>query len=97
MKLVNVELGEIIPKIGYLIVAFLVYKIMTAIAEGLRKITKIPIIGKIDRFLGALLGIAEAVLIIKLVEYITGIVILDTALSVCRVLFEYIKKSFINK
>jgi membrane protein required for colicin V production len=97
MKLVNVQLGEIIPKIGYLIVAFAVYKIMTALAEGLRKITNIPIIGKVDRFLGAVLGMVEAILIIKLVEYITGIVILNTALSVCGVLIEYIKKSFINK
>ena len=100
MKLINIELGEVIPKIGYLIVAFAVYKIMTAIAEGLSIITKIPIIGKVDRFLGAILGIAEAILMIKLVEYITGIVILDTALSVCREVFVHITritKSFINK
>lgn len=97
MKLVNVELGEVIPKIGYLIVAFLVYKIMTAIGDGLRKITHIPIIGKVDRLLGAILGIAEAVLIIKLVEYVTGIVILNTALTTLLTLFEYIKKSFIKK
>ena len=97
MKLINVQLGEIIPKIGYLVLAYGVYKIMTAIAEGLRKITNIPIIGNVDRFLGAILGIAEAVLIIKLVEYITGLVILDTAISVVKVVFGYITKSFINK
>jgi membrane protein required for colicin V production len=97
MKLINIELGEVIPKIGYLVVAFLVYKIMTSIAEALRKLKDIPIIGNVDRFLGAILGIVEAVLMIKLVEYITGIEIIKTVISVCYELIAYIQKSFINK
>ncbi len=97
MKLINIELGEVIPKIGYLVVAFLVYKIMTAIADAIRKVKDIPIVGNIDRFLGAILGIVEAILIIKLVEYITNIEILKTVFSVCYKLIVYIQKSFIKK
>ena len=97
MKLINVELGAVISKIGYLVVAFLVYKIMTAIADAFKKIKNIPILGNVDRFLGAILGIVEAILIVKLVEYITDIVILKTVYAVCYELIVYITKIFIKK
>ena len=97
MKLISIDLGDVIPKAGYLLVAFLVYRIMTALTDAFRKIKDIPIVGKADRMLGALLGIVEAILIIKLVEYITNIEIFSVVLSVGSELFVRIQKSFINK
>ena len=94
---ITIDLGQVIPKIGYLVVAFLVYKIMTSISDALRNLTKIPIIGKVDRFLGAILGIAEACLIIALIEYVTDIEIVSTVLSACYKMVVLIRKSFINK
>lgn len=96
-NVITIKLGEIIPKIGYLIVAFLVYKIMISIADALRNLKKIPIIGNVDRFLGAILGIAEACLIIALIEYATDIEIVSPVLSACYEIFLLIRKSFINK
>ncbi|WP_029233505.1 CvpA family protein [Butyrivibrio sp. VCB2006] len=96
-NVIKVNLGDVIPKIGYLLVAFLVYKIMISISEAFRKIKNIPIIGTVDRFLGAILGIAEAVLIIALIEYATNIEIVTPVLSTCYQLVLLIQKSFINK
>ena len=96
-KVVTVDLGEIIPKIGYLVVAFLVYRIMTSISDALRNFKNIPIIGKVDRILGSILGIAEACLIIALIEYVTDIEIVSTVLSACYEIVILIRKSFINK
>ncbi len=97
MKLVTIEFGGIIYKICYLFIAFVVYKIMTSIANAFRKIKNIPIVGKVDRFLGAILGIVEAVLIVKLVEYITDIAIFENVFSVCYEIIVLITKSFIKK
>lgn len=94
---ITIDLGQVIPKIGYLVVAFLVYKIMTSISDALRNLTKIPIIGKVDRIFGAVLGIAEACLIIALIEYVTDIEIVSTVLSACYEMVVLIRKSFINK
>lgn len=90
------KFGEVIPKIGYLIVAFAVYSLMTAMANALRKIKEIPILGGLDRVLGAVLGGIEAALIIYIVEYVTGFKILAPAMAACSQLFSYIQKSFIN-
>ncbi len=92
-NVITIKLGKIIPQIGYLIVAFAVYKIMTAISDALRNIRKVPIIGKVDRFLGAILGIAEACLIIALIEYATDIEIVSTVLSACYKIVILIRKS----
>ena len=43
-NIITVNLGNVLPKIGYLVVAFAVYKIMTALADALRRIKNIPII-----------------------------------------------------
>ena len=96
-NVISIDLGQVIPKIGYLAVAFLVYKIMTSISDALRNLKKIPIIGKVDRILGAILGIAEACLIIALIEYVTDIEIVSTVLSACYEMVVLIRKSFINK
>ena len=77
--------------------AFLVYKIMITISDDFRKIKSIPIIGSVDCFLGAILGIAEAVLIIALIEYATDIDIVTPVLTTCYEIILFIQKSFINK
>ena len=88
--------GGVITKIGYLIVAFVVYRIMIALGDALRKIKEIPILGGMDRLLGGVLGAIEAALIIYIVEFVTDFKLLQPAYSTCILLFEYIKKSFIN-
>ena len=90
------KFGEVIPKIGYLVAAFLVYSLMTALAGVLRKVKEIPILGGIDRLLGAVLGAAEAAIIIFIVEYITGFRIFEPALAALNQLWLYISKTFIN-
>ncbi|MBP3197991.1 MAG: hypothetical protein J6N21_13430, partial [Butyrivibrio sp.] len=40
-NIITVNLGNVLPKIGYLVVAFAVYKIMTALADALRRIKHI--------------------------------------------------------
>ena len=90
------KFGEVIPKIGYLVVAFVVYSLMTALANALRKVKEIPILGGLDRVLGAVLGGIEAALIIYIVEYVTGFKIMAPAMAACSQLFSYIQKSFIN-
>jgi membrane protein required for colicin V production len=82
-EMLNARFGNVIPKIGYLVVAFAVYRIMTAIADALRKVKTIPIVGGIDRFLGAILGFVEAAAIILLIEYVTDIGIIKTIIMVC--------------
>lgn len=92
-NVISVDLGRIIPQIGYLVVAFIVYKIMTSISDALRNIRKVPIVGKVDRILGAILGIAEACLIIALIEYATDIEIVTPVLSACYKVVILIRKS----
>jgi membrane protein required for colicin V production len=88
--------GEVIPKIGYLVVAFAVYSLMTALANALRKVKEIPILGGADRLLGSIMGAIEAALIIYIIEYVTGFKMFELVISAWNQLFEYIKKSFIN-
>ena len=90
------KFGEIIPKIGYLIVAFLVYSIMTALANALRKVKEIPILGGLDRLLGGVLGAIEAAIIIYIVEFITGFDLFGPAIASWNQLFSYIQKTFIK-
>ena len=86
-SVLNKNLGTIIPKIGYLVVAFAVYKIMTSIGEAFKKVKNIPIVGKFDRFMGAVIGIFEAACIIYLVEFITDIDIVKPVLGVGTQIF----------
>ena len=90
------KFGEVIPKIGYLIVAFLVYSLMTALGNALRKVKEIPILGGLDRLLGAVLGAIEAAIIIYIIEFVTGFKLFGPAISAWNQLFDYIKKTFIN-
>ena len=95
-SVLNMKFGEVVSKIGYLVVAFLVYGLMTALANALRKVKEIPILGGLDRLLGAVLGAIEAALIIYIIEFITGFKISEPAIAACSQLFSYIQKSFIN-
>ena len=87
----NKNLGNIITKIGYLLVAFLVYKIMNTLGEHLRKIKEIPILGGLDRLMGALLGIMEAALIIKLFVFITGIETMPVVIRIADTFYAWIR------
>ena len=91
------KFGEVIPKIGYLVAAFLVYSVMTALANALRKVKEIPILGGLDRLLGGVLGGIEAAIIIYLVEFITGLNLFGPAIAAWNQLFSYIQKTFIKK
>ncbi|MBQ7658127.1 MAG: CvpA family protein [Butyrivibrio sp.] len=95
-SVLNSKFGEIAPKIGYLVVAVLVYGLMTALANALRKVKEIPILGGLDRLLGAVMGGIEAALIIYIIEFVTGFKILGPAISACSLLFDYIRKNFIK-
>ena len=88
--------GGIIPKIGYLIVAFVVYRVMTAIGENLRKMKEIPVLGSFDRILGAVLGLIEAIAILYLIEYITDIKLLTTLQSAWGEVFGSFKDQFLK-
>ena len=84
--------GQIIPKFGYLVVAFLIYRIMTAIGSAFKKLKEVPVVGTFDRICGAVLGFFEAAAIIYLVEYITDIEIIAPVLTVWSRLYSYIKE-----
>ena len=88
--------GGIIPKIGYLIVAFVVYRVMTAIGENLRKMKEIPVLGSFDRILGAVLGLIEAIAILYLIEYITDIKLLTTIQAAWGEAFGSFKDQFLK-
>ncbi|MBR4670410.1 MAG: CvpA family protein [Butyrivibrio sp.] len=92
----NSNFGTVIPKIGYLVVAFLIYKLMTAIGDAFSKVKEVPVLSGINRLLGALFGAAEAFLIIFLVQFVTKIEVMDTFKTVCLSVFEYIRKTFIK-
>ena len=90
-NVMTARFGEIIPKIGYLIVAFAIYGIMTAIGNAVRGIKEIPILGGVDRLLGAILGAVEAYLIVYIIVYITGYDLFGPVIALGTQLFEYIK------
>ncbi len=48
-------------------------KIVGLVGKGMTVVKEIPVIGTLNRFLGALFGIAEGILIMALVLYIFGI------------------------
>ena len=89
-NLVSGYLGQIIPKIGYLVIAFVIYSVMTAAGKALRDIKTIPILGGVDRLLGAILGAAEAFLILYIIEYVTNIQIAATITKVWNELYTYV-------
>ena len=99
-SVLNQNYGVIIPKIGYLFVAFVVYKIMTAIGDAFKKMSNVPIFGAMDRLLGAVLGAVEAAAIIYLIEYVTDLEIITSVMAVliqlCSSIYKAFNESFIN-
>ncbi len=92
-NVITASFGEVIPKIGYLIVAFAIYSVMTIIGNAVRGIKEIPVLGGIDRLFGAILGAAEAYLIIYIIVYVTGFDLLGPVISLGTQLIEYIRSS----
>ena len=88
--------GDIAVKSGYLVIAFIVYRLTTVIGNALRKVKEIPLIGGLDGIFGAVLGGVEAFLIVYLVEYITDFKILSPTYALVISVFSSIQKSFIN-
>ncbi len=86
--------GNVIPKVGYLVIAFVIYSVMNAIGGALKKVRDVPVFGGIDRLLGAFIGFAEAAMIIYLIEYVTDIEIVKPVVSLFEQLIDAIKKSF---
>ena len=84
--------GSIIPKLGYLLIAFVVYRVMTAVGKALKDVKDIPILGIVDRLLGAVLGAAEAFFIVYIIEYITDFKIFDTVTAVWNNLYAYVSE-----
>ena len=100
-SVLNQNYGVVIPKIGYLLVAFIVYKIMTAIGDAFKRLKDVPVFGAMDRLLGALLGAVEAGAIIDLIEYVTDIEIISSVTVVAMQAYGYVQslitENFINK
>ena len=88
---ISERFGDIIPKIGYLVVAFLIYKVMSTLADQLRKVKDIPILGGLDRLLGAVLGMIEAIVIIRFITFITEIEILPVFMATMTQIVELVK------
>ena len=93
-SVLSARFGAILPKIGYLVVAALIYGIMSALGKALRKVKEIPILGGIDRLLGAALGAVEAYAIIFIVEYVTDLDLLSPVLALGMQLFQYLAAVF---
>ncbi len=52
-SILSSRFGDIIPKIGFLAVALIIYGLMSSLAKTLKLVKEIPILGGFDRFLGA--------------------------------------------
>ncbi len=90
-NVLNKNFGNILPKVGYLVVAFIVYKVMTAIGNSLRNIKKIPILGGLDRLMGGVMGAIEAYLIVHIVEYVTGMDLMGPVIALFKMITSYIQ------
>lgn len=75
------NLGGVLPKAGFLAAAFAVYRIMKAMGNALSGIKEVPMLGAADRIMGAFLGAAEALTIILMVQFITGIKMIMPVIS----------------
>ena len=67
---------------------------MTGIGESLRKMKEIPVLGRFDKILGAVLGLFEALAILYLVEYVTDIKLLTSLQGAWTLLSGEIRNDF---
>ncbi len=93
-SVLSARFGELFSKIGYLVVAVMIYGIMTSIGKALRKVKELPILGGFDRLLGAVLGAVEAYAIIYIVEYVTELKLLSPVLALGAQFFRYLADVF---
>ena len=94
-SVITANLGGVFSKIGYLVVAFIIYIVMSTLGEKLRKIKEIPILGGLDRLLGAILGAVESVVIFKFITYITGIMILPVFVKTVEQFYTFVKSQIL--
>ncbi len=96
-NILDSRFGSVIPKIGYLSVAIVIYGVMNLLAKALRGIKQIPILGSFDRFLGGILGAFEAYAIIYIIHYVTDIDLTGPALEQLLGLWEMLKIKIFEK
>ncbi len=65
----NREIGKTIQIIAVLIVVCLVYRLVHILFTSLELISKLPVIKGLDKLLGAVVGLAEAALIVGFLVY----------------------------
>lgn len=65
----NREIGKTIQMVAVLIVVCLVYRLVHILFTSLELISKLPIIKGLDKLLGAVVGLAEAGLIVGFLVY----------------------------
>ena len=95
-NVLNRNFGAIAVKIGYLIVAVVVYRVMAALYNALKKIKDIPVLGALDRVMGAVFGAAEAAIIIYIVEFVTGISFFDPVIALFTQGYNYLNEKIQN-
>lgn len=64
------EIGKMVQIIVVLFVVCLVYRLVHILFTSLKLISKLPIIKGVDKLLGALIGCAEAALIVGILVYL---------------------------
>lgn len=72
-KAVTFQFGDLLTKIIYLIGAFVIYKVIHSLIDSFRRVRDVPIIGLLNSLMGALLGIGESYVLIRIFKWITGI------------------------
>ena len=65
----NREIGKTIQIVAVLIVVCLIYRLVHILFTSLELISKLPIIKGLDKLLGAVVGLAEAVVIVAILVY----------------------------
>ena len=63
------EIGKVIQTVLVLFVICLVYRLVHVLFTSLELVSKLPIVKGLDKLLGAVIGCAEAVLIVGLLVY----------------------------
>lgn len=66
----NHEIGKMVQIIVVLFVVCLVYRLVHILFTSLKLISKLPVIKGVDKLLGALIGCAEAALIVGVLVYL---------------------------
>ncbi|EOS73497.1 hypothetical protein C819_03551 [Lachnospiraceae bacterium 10-1] len=65
----NQEIGKTIQMVAVLAVVCLIYRLVHVLFTSLELISKLPIIKGVDKLLGAVVGLTEAILIVGFLVY----------------------------